>query len=208
MGAIDWLASVVIAQATIINPINSQIVDSNPETIYINPVNIQLKVQPTKWNIWKAPSLRPSPKTEPPLDLKLIGFTLVGDRISRTFNVAVQMEITLKSHCYRQEITDTLNNDTIQITVAQKWHPLLFCNNRDSKTIEGFYIARSASVPDGSYSVTLNGQPIAQVQYKLEENQLTLNYDGKTFTITEINQKVGNESRQVFPTVDDNANTQ
>lgn len=181
-----WLATLIIAQSVVLGGVNSRINDTNPERIYVLPINVEIN-RPSKWNILRPPALfRLHSGLDAPPRMDVIGITLVGTRGSNILKIGLYLDIQLKSHCYRERIVDTNDGSTLKVTVYQEWYPLLFCNNRDEKIVKNLFLAESVKLP-GYYRIEVNGKSIGDVEYTVDSNKVRVSFNGREYSLDDIN---------------------
>jgi hypothetical protein len=166
--------------------VNSIINDK--ERIFILPINYRL-TNPSKWLELRPPRIiRPSNKPEIPINLsKPVGIALVGEPGNKVLRISLYFEGETKSSCYQPEIREYTSPNTLDLTLVNKWNPMLFCDNNRPKPFTQVFYSRQVHLP-GSYRISVNGQIIAHVSYSLESGQAEIKYNDQTYTLNGVNQ--------------------
>ena len=175
-------------KASIIGAVNSEIDDNNYNRIYVLPINYR-PVRISKWLELRPPAIFSLQRKERiPLRLtEPIGVAFIGEKGSYNLKVSLYFKGELESHCYRTEVLENVKDNIINITIQNRWHPLLFCNNKQPKTTEGVMNILNANLP-GKYSIIVNNQKIGEVEYTLESNVLVLKFLNQTYRVPGITQ--------------------
>jgi len=185
--------------------VNSTINDSQSGRVYILPINYTL-VNPSKWLELRPPGIiRLSNQPEIPVQLtKPIGVTLFGDAGSYNLKVSLFFEGNLISHCYKPEVRENVSDNIINITLVNKWNPILFCNNKEPKPFAQIFRVLNANLP-GKYVLLVNNQKIADISYSLETNRAEIGYGNQRYFLDGVTQillfsKPEAESSEAAPT--------
>jgi len=166
--------------------VNSVINDK--ERIFILPINYTL-TNPSKWLELRPPEIiRLSNKPEPPITLsKPVGIALVGEPGNQVLRISLYFEGETKSGCYKPEIREYPSPNILDLTLINKWNPMLFCDNNRPKPFAQVFYSRQVYLP-GSYRISVNGQIIAHVSYSSESGKAEIKYDNQIYTLNGVNQ--------------------
>ncbi len=174
-------------RATVVGGFNSLINDEDGELIYVLPINYQLP-KASKWLELRPPSIIRFNSEDTELELEEpIGISLFGKKGNYNLKVSLFFRGKLKSGCHKVFIAESVKENLIDITINNRWHPLLFCNSKQPKPVEGIYRVLNANLP-GKYKIQVNGRKLGEVEYTLESNSIVLNFYDKEYKIDGITQ--------------------
>lgn|GEM_PF-4488416 len=180
-------------RALVIKPINSEIDDPDFEKVYILPIDYQLKGA-SKWKELRRRFISPFASAQVNLRQPFnftepVGIALTGKKGYLDLKISLYFKGELISHCYSIDILEKVEGNIINIYVGNRWYPLLLCNNKVPKPVEGVFNVMDANLP-GNYVLFVNDRKIAEISYSLEENKITIVKDGREYTLEGITQEL------------------
>jgi hypothetical protein len=180
------LSTLEVAKANVFGGSNSRI--SDQKRLYILPINYN---QPSRELELRPPGIiRPSNQPETPIKLSQpIGVALVGEPGSLVLRISLSLEGETQSHCYKAELRESVSGETLNITLMNKWNPMLFCNNKQPRKFSGIFYSRKVHLP-GNYTVMVNNEKIAEVSYSLESGKAEIKYypENRSYSLENLNQ--------------------